>query len=242
MEETKVKAIVLGGRDYKEKDKLVDLFTLEQGIVSVLFKSVKSANAKLKSAKEMFSFGDFIYATGKFNVVTSAEIIDTFYGITKDIKKYYTACMILEIIKNVLPVGEQNVNLFLETLKALKTVAYDNADNLTIINKFLVVVFEGLGYKFALNTCNTCGCKFMNYRYMNLEYGDITCHNCKTLNSVEISVGEYSALRLISITEFEKLSTLKLNGEVLNKLFNLLCMNFEHRFNKKLELPDILKT
>ena len=67
MSETKVKAIVLGGIDYKEKDKLVNLFTLEKGIVTVVFKSVKSPNAKLKSAKEMFSFGDFIYVEGKYN-------------------------------------------------------------------------------------------------------------------------------------------------------------------------------
>ena len=241
MEETKVNAIVLGGRDYKEKDKLVDLFTLEQGIVSVLFRSVKSANAKLKSAKEMFSFGDFIYVAGKFNVVTSAEIIDTFYSITKDIKKYYTACEILKIIKYVLPPGEQNVALFLNTLKALKTIAYDSADNLIVLNKFLVIVFEGVGYKFALNACNTCGGKFINYRYMNLEYGDITCSNCKTLNCIEITPAEYSALRLLSITEFERLTTLKLNGEILKSLFNLLNKNFEYRFNKKLELPDILK-
>ena len=53
MSETKVKAIVLGGMDYKEKDKLINLFTLEKGIVTVVFKSVKNPNAKLKSAKEI---------------------------------------------------------------------------------------------------------------------------------------------------------------------------------------------
>ena len=47
MNETKVRAIVLGGIDYKEKDKLINLFTLEHGIVSVVFRGVKASNAKL---------------------------------------------------------------------------------------------------------------------------------------------------------------------------------------------------
>ena len=44
MEDTKVKAIVLDSKDYKDKDKLVTLFTLENGLVSAVAKSVKSSN------------------------------------------------------------------------------------------------------------------------------------------------------------------------------------------------------
>ena len=91
MNETKVKAIVIGSKDYKEKDKLVDLFTLECGIVTTLFKSVKNPNAKLKSAKEIFTFGDFIYIDGVFKTVTSADVISNFFDITKNINAYYVA-------------------------------------------------------------------------------------------------------------------------------------------------------
>ena len=112
MEETKVKGIVLGGIDYKEKDMLISLFSLEQGVISIVFKGVKSPKAKLKSAKEVFSFGDFIYS-GANKIVTSADIIENFYEITKDIKKYYVACAMLNAVKAVLPQGEPNPQIFL---------------------------------------------------------------------------------------------------------------------------------
>lgn len=236
MSETKVKAIVLGGIDYKEKDKLVNLFTLEKGIVTVVFKSVKSPNAKLKSAKEIFSFGDFIYVEGKYNTVTSAEIISTFYEITKDIKKYYIACAILNIVKTVLPVGETNVPLFIDTLKCLNLLANETVNPFYVINKFLIRIFEGFGYEFTLNACNNCGEKFLNHRYINLTYGDITCHNCKVGIYKEISAGEYSALRLLSLTDYDSLLTLKLSKEVEKQVFELLNLNFEKRFGKKLEI------
>ena len=236
MTETKVKAIVIGGIDYKEKDKLVSLFTLEHGIMSVVFRGVKNVNAKLKSAKELFSFGDFIFTYGKLKTITSAEIIDNFFDITKDIKKYYVACAILEIIKTVLPEGESNSQLFVNTLKCLKMLAYDNVDLYNIINKFLIFVFEGFGYKFSLNTCNNCGTKFLGNCYMNLTYGDITCARCRVGNYIQLSKSVYSTLRLLSITDFDKLNTLKIPEEINKQVFSVLSLNYEKRFFKKIYL------
>lgn len=236
MTETKVKAIVLGGIDYKEKDMLVNLFTLESGIIPVTFKGVKNANAKLKSAKEMFSFGDFIISESKSKVVISADIIESFYEITKNIKKYYVACAILEIIKTALPIGESNPELFLSTLKCLNLLLDERANIYNVINKFLTHVFEGVGYKFALDECNNCGARFINHRYMNLEYGDITCHNCRVGNTIELTPIVYNTLRLYSKTDYEKLSTLKIKDEVNISVLKLLLLNFEYRFNKKISV------
>jgi len=232
MEETKVKAIVIGGIDYKEKDKLTTLFTLENGIVTVLFKSVKNSNAKLKSAKEIFSFGDFIYTNGANKTVISADIIDTFYNVTKDIKRYYSACAILEIVKTIMQPNEANPQLFVNSLKCLKLLAYENVEIFNVLNKFLISVFQAFGYKFDLNACNNCGEKFLNHRYMNLSYGDITCYNCQTGNCIEISRADYSALRILSITSFEKLSTIKISKETLSSVYNILLSNFKARFSK----------
>lgn len=233
MSEAKVKAIVLGGVDYKEKDKLITLFTLEQGIVTVVFRGVKNANAKLKSAKEMFSFGDFIFAEGKFNTVISADIIDSFFDLTKDIKKYYTACALLDIVKTTIPEKEANPKVFLALLKSLKALT-EGVNYYYVINKFLIEIFESLGYKFSLNACNNCGNPFFNHIYMNLNYGDITCSACKMGSYVELTKSTYSTLRLFAITDFEKLQTLKLSEDTIKTAYNVLSLNYTSRFNKKL--------
>lgn len=234
--ETKVKAIVLGGIDYKEKDKLIKLFTLEQGIVTVVFRGVKNANAKLKSAKEVFSFGDFILTNGKFNIVTSADIIDSFFDITKDIKKYYIACAIIDIIKTVLPEGETNSNIFILTLKCLEMLAYQNVNIYNVINKFLLEVFSIIGYRFNVDFCNNCGEKLIVNRYLNLETGEITCANCKLNSSTLLSQITYSAIRLLSITNTDKISTLKINEDTNKQLFNLLATIYKNRFKKNISI------
>ena len=65
MASTKVKALVIGGRDFKEKDKLVELFTLEQGKLTVSMKGVRGEKAKMKFAKEIFCFGEFVLENTK---------------------------------------------------------------------------------------------------------------------------------------------------------------------------------
>ena len=235
MIDSKVKAIVIGNKDYKEKDMLVTLFTLEEGIILVTFKGVKNSNAKLKSAKELFSFGDFIYTKGKTNTVTSAEIINSFYDITKNIKNFYTACNIIKIIKTILPEGETSPSLFVDTLKSFNLLSENEVDCKLVINKFLIRVFEGFGYKFNLNKCSICGRDFVTKRFMNLKYGDITCYSCKIGQVQEISPSAYQALRLLSLTDYSSLHTLKLSQNILQEVFDLLNTNFTFRFNQRLD-------
>ena len=235
MEQTKVKGIVIGGIDYKEKDKLITLFTLEQGIVSVLFKSVKSTNAKLKAAKEIMTFGEFIYTDSKYKTVTSAEIIDSFYDITKNIKKYFAVCSVFDIIKASLPSGENSPKLFVDTLQVLKELAYQDTNITLVLCKYLISVFETFGYKITFNKCSICGQNLLVHKVFNFAHGDITCFACKSMDSTELSDAVYSCLRLVSITDFNKLSTLKLNADSLALTYGILAKNFECRFGKKLE-------
>lgn len=235
MNQTKVKAIVLGNQDYKEKDMLATLFTLEQGIITVTFKGVKNANAKLKSAKEIFTFGDFIYAESATKAVTSANVISNFYDITKRLENFYSACNIAKIIKTVLPAGEVSSALFVDTIKSLDLLNESTIKPNFVLCKFLIRVFEGFGYRFNLNKCSSCGSSFVSRRYINLSDGDITCVNCKMGRVEELSNAEYQALRLISLTDYDLLNTLKISSSVMERVLQILSLNFEHRFNQKLD-------
>ncbi|MBQ7884724.1 MAG: DNA repair protein RecO [Clostridia bacterium] len=235
MNQTNVKAIVIANQDYKEKDVLATLFTLEQGVISVVFKGVKNSNAKLKSAKELFTFGDFIYANGMLNTITSANVVTNFYDITKSLPNFYAACNIAKIIKAVLPAGEANSGLFVDTLKCLNLLNDSTVKPNLVLIKFLVRVFEGFGYRFNLNKCSTCGSAFLNKRYINLNDGDITCVSCKMGRVEELSNAEYQSLRLISLTDYDNLNSLKISSFVIDRTLYILKLNFEHRFGQKLD-------
>ena len=225
----KVKAIVIGGTNVKEKDRIVQLFTLENGKMSVSMKGVRGDKAKLKSAKELFCFGDFIIEEGKsVNVVTSVDVLDNFYAITGDISKYYEACAIVDIVSKI--AVEPNPALFVETLKALKTLCYDNVKKYYVIDKFLISIFRGMGYDFITDKCSNCGGK-LDARYFNLDIGEIVCPACKTNLCIPISNPCYSAVKIFNNTEYEKLTSINLGGSGEIQAFDLLSQNYYWRTN-----------
>jgi DNA repair protein RecO (recombination protein O) len=236
--EEKVKGIVIGSADFKESDRLITLFTLEKGILNAILKGVKKPNSKLKFAKEIFCFGEFILTQkagvkNGFYIIIGCDLVDNFFDLSQNFDKYFEGCKLLEIIKFVSKIGQQDVGLFIELLKALKTLTYENVARNLILCKFLLKIFEATGYKLNLNKCASCGSEFFGKRYFCMETGEICCVGCKTYNFLEILPQTHTNFRLISNTPYEKLSTLKLSiGECLD----LLVLNFKIRFNNKFSI------
>jgi DNA repair protein RecO (recombination protein O) len=234
MSEIKIKGIVISSIDYKEKDKLVTIYSLEYGIINAKLVGVKNPKAKLKPLKEVFCFADFDLTSSKggdFYLITSGEVIENFYNIINDIDKFYAGCTILEILRIVGKMGERNEALFIETLKALKTLAYDTANEDMVLVKYLVKIFEAMGYKLALDKCSTCGENFIGKRYFDYTAGEITCVSCKGPTAEIIDPLIHSILRIISLCEYDKLKTLKLNKEGICSSLSMLIKNFTRRFD-----------
>ncbi|MBE7073528.1 MAG: DNA repair protein RecO [Clostridiales bacterium] len=232
MASTKVKAIVLGGTNVKEKDKILSLYTLEQGKVSVSMKGVRGDKAKMKFAKEIFCFGDFILEEGSsLPIVTSVDIIDNFYGLSQDIDKYYEACAILDVISKL--GGESSPSLFIELIKSLKTLCYENVNKYFVFNKFLINYFKIMGYDFFTDKCSSCKAT-LSHRYLNLEVGEQVCPACKNSLSVAISENCYLALNALNKSDYENLSSLQIveGGEM--SACGLLAKNYEWRTGNKI--------
>lgn len=233
MASTKVKGIVIEAKDSKEKDKLATLYTLEGGKLFVVFRGVRSSKAKLKAAKEIFTFAEFVVEETKAgNIVTDANIIDSFSPLRQDLDKYYESCSCLDILKK-LSNSTADPALFIEIIKTLKAISYDGAPKNYALVKLLITIFENMGYKLNFDTCSSCKAKLTGRRYLNLDYGEIVCANCRQMTAIEVAPETISALKILSATPYEKLKTVKLGGHGEMKALNLLAENFEWRFGSK---------
>ena len=121
--------------------------------------------------------------------------------------------------------------MFVETLKALKILTYEEVDSDIVIIKYLIKIFEAMGYQLSLDKCSSCGQPFIGKRYFDYSAGEITCVGCKGPNAEVIEPLTHSVLRIISLCDYEKLKTLKLQKEGLNSALDLLVKNFANRFD-----------
>ena len=227
MASTKVKAVVIGGVNVKEKDRLVSLYTLEKGKMAISMRGVRGEKAKLKFAKELFCFADFLIEQGKLsNVVTGVDIIDDFRDIAKDIDKYFEACAIIDVVSKF--GDESNPALFVALVKSLKLLCYEDLPKYYVFNKFLIEFFKIMGWGFFANNCSSCGAT-LGMKYLNLEIGELVCPACKNVFSVQISDQCYSALSKFNSTEFEQLSDVKLPEGSEVHACKVLVKNYEFR-------------
>lgn len=233
MASTKVKALVIEAKDNKEKDKLATLYSLEEGKFFVCFRGVRGAKAKMKAAKEIFTFGEFVIEDTKAGkIVTEANIIDSFSPLRENLDKYYEACSIVDILKK-LSSPSSDPALFVAVIKSLKAICYDGAPKYYALVKFLISIFDNAGYKLNFDSCSSCKASLTGKKYLNLDYGEIVCANCRQMTAIEISPATAMALKILRDTSYEKLKTVKLGGGGEINALNLLSENFEWRFGSK---------
>ena len=176
MASTKVKAIVIGAKDVGEKDRIVSLFSVEKGVFTATLKGVRGDKAKLKTAKDPFSFGEFIIEEGRSsNIITGFDMIDNFYSLSSNLDKYYEGCCLLDIVSHA--IKEPSPTIFLALIKALKTLCYDNVQKYYCVDKFLISIFKDAGYGFLSEECSSCG-KPLQEKYFNVDVGDFVCKEC----------------------------------------------------------------
>jgi len=240
MEETKIKAIVLKSVDYKDKDKVITLYSIELGLISVILKNCKGSNYKLKFAYNPFSFAEFeIFKIDEIFFVKTATLIESFFNLTQDYSKYLIANNILEIILKTNKMLEPNSILFINTLKALNVL--DNDENINykvLIIKFILGTTKVNGFKLNFNKCSVCNLNYINKVYLNLETGSLECGSCKSNYSVLIEKDVFNLLSKINSKEITNLQNLDYPNTLLNEALKLLILNLENRFNIKINVKN----
>jgi len=237
MSDIKTKAIVIKSSDYKENDKLINIFTLESGKLTVQAKSVKNAKSKLKIFTQSFCFADFeITQKGSTYILTGGSVIDSFFALTGDMDKFKAGAAILEVVDAGMREGEVRPEVFVILLKALKTLCYDNAAGTIVLIKFLTDILAVQGYRLNLNKCGKCGSDFFNRIYLNIESGEFVCLSCRSLNDyIEVPLPVYNAVRIISNADYAKLDSIKINGQILDDAVKLLIRNINDKFACKIK-------
>ena len=196
--EEKFSGIVLGGINYGESDKILSIFTLEQGVISAKVKGVKKAGAKLKFASEPFCFAEFVLAkTSKNRTVIGASLIDSFYQVREDIVKYFCASVALEFVKKFCKEGIVAKNTFLLLIDLLKKLAYQT-NPLSDTCAFLIGALALAGYAIKFNGCFSCGCELGSRVFFDYVFGGFFCDECKTDTCREINASTYISLNNIA--------------------------------------------
>ncbi|MFA5449426.1 MAG: DNA repair protein RecO [Clostridia bacterium] len=149
--EIKTRALCIKAMDYKEKDKLLTLVTLECGKITAIIRSAKSPTSKLKMAASPLCFGEYILnkSNGRHTVI-GCTIEDNFFNIWNDINRYAAAEIVLEVLdKAAYPDNECGEEL-VTALKAIAAINYAETHPYLAAVWFIIKIFPALGIDTAV--------------------------------------------------------------------------------------------
>lgn len=236
MDEYRVKGIVISSIDYKDKDKLITLFTLEFGKISAVLRGVKNKNAKLKFASQLFCFADFILVKrGDYFTVTSAEQIESFYEITANYEAFLAGQVCLEIVNTVLQPNMIAESFFVDILKTLKLLTQDDVQVPVVLLHAFLNVLQVSGYGLNFGNCSECKMPLKQEIYFDFDLANITCKQCAGLHSYLFKPRAYNTLKLLNGANFDSLHSIKVLNKDAVELLHVMHKNFEIQFGRKLK-------
>lgn len=139
-------AVVLSRKNYGEADRILTVFSRHFGKLRLLAKGVRKPRSRKRGHIEVFSRIRFSVSKGNWlDIITEAELIDSYDIIRKDLKKVAVAYYICEVMNYATREEEKNQDIFEKLVFYLSLIGREN--KLGIIRKqFVYDILVDLGF------------------------------------------------------------------------------------------------
>lgn len=170
----KTEGIILKRRDFGEADRILTVFTLHRGKVTVLARGVRRITSRRAGNVELLNRVQMFLHSGKqFLILTEATSLDTFQKLKEDLTLSTYAYHIIELVDKLTAENQENPQLYTELVEVLKRLSTNPRQ--ILIRAFEVKILSNLG--------------FMSFTSEGVKLahpgGDISLHVRKLMENIE---------------------------------------------------------
>jgi len=219
----KIKGINLKSVKVGEADKIITIFSGEEGRISAIGKGARRPGSKFGGRLEPFAYNDYLLADGKsLYIISQVETIDNFRKLREDQGMLSAAFFVTRLLNLSTEEGQKNPALFDLTIEVFKLIK-NGCDPQTskLIFEILLMDVEG----FFPNIAGCVKCKKQvkkepEHVTFSVRYGGLYCSSCASLEPGGVLI-PYSLVKLmkrIKNGSEEELMKLKVEKPDLEKL------------------------
>ncbi len=205
MLEEKSQGIVLRSIDYKDSQRIISLFTYEQGLISIIVKGISRKNLRLLALTAPFTEIETVYKKGRSDLYLFADgsILDDHLELRKSLECLTTAGHLAHaILTSQLP-GKPVPELYLLFRAYFKQIA-TFTDPSPLVPSFQLKLLKHEGLLALAAYCNHCTHQAAHF----LRKGESLCANHRFSDLFAFSLEEWALLlKLNSAEQFSHLRT-----------------------------------
>ena len=244
MEKEKQEAFVIKSVKYGEHDKMLTLFTKDDGKISAVAKGALSTKSKYMASAQLFCLSEYVLTTSSgMPYVSTAEVIRGFYGLNKDIERLCGASYCMELVdaiyedKMAEPVTFRLIYFTQQLLEEIKP------ESVYLIVLAFVLKLCGInGIAPILNACCSCMERKASY-FLDYDAGGLVCSECKdsSLLMPKLSAKEAELMYAILHIDMTKLSgIIDPDKQTVKYLLKVMNDYIKYNFPRKLKSFDLL--
>ena len=224
----KVEGIIIRTNDYGETNKILTLYTRENGKVALMARGAKRPKSRFASSAQLFIYGIFIYhRTSGLGTLNQSDMIDSFKEIRSDLKITAHGAYILELLDKLTEDNVRNPYLFELVFQSLSFLN-DGVDPEIITRIFETKMLEVAGVAPLLDRCTLCGNPESNFGF-SMKHSGLLCNSCKDedLYHLELHSSVLKLLRLFQYIDLKRLGNINVKQETKQQLKKLLELYYE---------------
>jgi DNA repair protein RecO (recombination protein O) len=241
----RLEAVVLRHNDMGEADRLLVLYSREQGKVRAIAKGVRKITSRKAGHLEPFTHVKLQVSSGRdLMIVTQADTIEAFAPIREDLTLTGYAAYVIELLDRFIPDEEIAVpglfRLLVETLARLAS----GPDPQLAVRYYEMRLLDFLGFRPQLFQCANCGREILPQdQFFSFSSGGVICPQCaqgvKGLSSISLEALKY--LRHFQRSTFKDASRARPDPATQKELETLMQGYFTYLLERELNTPGFLK-
>lgn len=238
-------AVVLRHSDWGEADRILTLYTREQGMVRAIAKGARKVTSRKAGHLQPFTHITVQLAKGRdLLIITQVETVNAFLPLHDDLVKTGYAAYVVELLLRF-SYEEESANpsvfrLLVETLDRI-----EKEDEAWLAIRYYEMRFlDAVGFRPQLFECANCGREILaEDQFFSFTAGGVICPRCGegVPNIMRISLEALKYLRHFQRSSYRDASRAKPSFEVQKEAEVLMQGYFTHLLERELNSPGFIK-
>lgn len=245
----RVEGIVLKHADFGEADRLVTLFTREEGKLRAIAKGARKPGSRKGGHLEPFTRVSLLLGRGReIPVVEQAEAVELNAALSSNLVALGYAAYVVELVDKFSADHDENRGVYRLTRDTLQRLA-GGEDLQLAVRFFEVKLLEQMGFRPQLQQCANCGDIIQpEDQYFSLELGGALCPRCGRRPAAgaaslpqRISLGALKVLRHLQRSDYATARRVQPSPPVQVELESLMNLYVSYLLERNLNTPKFLR-
>ena len=224
MADLTLRGMVIRTVDYRDNDRILTLFTAENGRVDAKARNCRKATSPLLACTQPFTYGEYqlFYHKNKY-VIDQGEVLESFYPLREDVDRFAAAALCGALCQEGVQAEESSEAIFSLLYHTLSFLTYGDNDPGDLAACFLIRFLALVGFRPAITHCAVCGRDHREDPVIRFlpDRGGAVCMACSPVGR-RISKTALEAMRRMLLLDDDQLGRVKLKeplrAEILSHL------------------------